>query len=236
MIIVCVNVCTRNKSCLCFADMCCKTSFIVLLVSQSVNHTHTHMHQDNLIKEKSKSVEINNWTNSVMQCGIYHVPSTANHKMSIVLIIQHFIPALAKGWSIIYSTCVMQVSEDNKSAKWLTLESPKISYTALLIRIKDNLGEREMDTFQFAFRDELPRTVLEVRNFLQWFIELENRCLLSPDDLSRLENFLQLVSLRFLLTDIRCFQAKRIVVRFFQRSVEAKIPGRKLGKVSCQPS
>lgn len=128
----------------------------------------------------------------------------------------------------------MQVSEDNKSAKWLTLESPKISYTTLLIRIKDNLGEREMDTFQFAFRDELPRTVLEVRNVLQWFIELENRCLLSPDDLSRLENFLQLVSLRFLLTDIRRFQAKRIVVRFFQRSVEAKIPGPKLGKVSCQ--
>ena len=39
---------------------------------------------------------------------------------------------------------VMQVLEENKSSKWLALESPKISYTALLIRIKHSLGEREM--------------------------------------------------------------------------------------------
>ena len=37
---------------------------------------------------------------------------------------------------------VMQVLEENKSSKWLTLESPKISYTALLIRIKQPRRER----------------------------------------------------------------------------------------------
>ena len=113
------------------------------------------------------------------------------------------------------------------------MESPRRSYDVLLLRIKENLAEREMNDLEFALRSDLPTTVLEVRNPLKWFRELEKRCLLSLDDLSRLENALGLAHLNFLLEDVRRFQAKRRVVMFFQKCVEDKITGLRLGKVSC---
>ena len=141
--------------------------------------------------------------------------------------------ALLSAAAILYNTCVMQGSKAYKSPKLLTLESPRRSYDALLLHIRDNLGEREMESFKFAFRKELPTIVREDRNPLQWFTELENRRLLSPYDLSRLENFLEMVSLNLLLEDVRSFQAKQRVVLFFQRGVEANIREVCLGKVSC---
>lgn len=140
-------------------------------------------------------------------------------------------PRLKQFFTIRINT-VMSHSKAYKSPKCLALESPRRTYDALLHRIRNDLGERQMESFQFVFRYEIPRTVLERRNPLQWFTELENRRLLSPGDLSRLEDFLELESLNLRLEDVRSFQAKQRVVLFFQRGVEAKILELRLGKVS----
>ena len=113
------------------------------------------------------------------------------------------------------------------------MESPRRSYDVLLLRIKENLAEREMNDLEFALRSDLPPCILEVRKPLKWFSELEKLYLLSLDDLSHLENALGLAHLNFLLEDVRRFQAKRRVVVFFQKRVEDKISGLRLGKVSC---
>lgn len=105
------------------------------------------------------------------------------------------------------------------------MEPPRRSFDVLLVHIEENLAERGMNIFEFAVRSDLPPRVLEVRNPLKWFSELDKCCLLSLDDLSHLENALGLAHRRF--------QAKRRVVVFFQKRVEDKITGLRLGKVSC---
>ena len=113
------------------------------------------------------------------------------------------------------------------------MEPPRRSFDVLLVHIEENLAERGMNIFEFALGSDLPPRVLEVRNPLKWFSELEKRCLLSLDDLSHLENALRLAQRNLLLEDVRRFRAKRRVVVFFQKRVEDKITGLRLGKVSC---
>lgn len=125
----------------------------------------------------------------------------------------------------------MSRRETKQSSKCTQLESPKRSYDALLFHINYNFGEKEKDDFEFAFRNDLPRNILEDRNPLKWFNELERREMLSPDDLSRLENFLQLVSLNLLLKDVRCYTARRKIVLYFQGKLERQVHGLCLGKI-----
>ena len=135
-----------------------------------------------------------------------------------------------RGFQLEATLCVMPKRRNLKALKWVKLESPKTLYDTLLLDIGDRFGERQKERFEFVFRGSLPAPILESRNPLKWFTELERRGDLSPDDLSCLEDFFPRASLDFLLQDVHDYQIKRMIIVFFQEGVEQRIPSVRLGK------
>ena len=112
------------------------------------------------------------------------------------------------------------------------MESPIGLYNALLFRIYEDFGEKEKDCFEFWFRGDLPKRVLEDRKPLEWFKVLEQRGKLSWDNVSPLVNFLRRASLGSLLSEVRYYQARIGIIVFFQTNLQARLPKLCLGTYS----
>ncbi len=121
--------------------------------------------------------------------------------------------------------------QNHKDLRCERLASPKKLYDNLLMHIYKELGEEEKNVFQFSFRSDLPWSVLESRDPLKWFRELEHQGKLSWNDVSSLIEFLKEASRDELISKARNYQARIKIIGFFQKYLQVNLPELCLGKM-----
>ena len=82
------------------------------------------------------------------------------------------------------------------------LKTPQLMYNDMLMRIEDNLCEREITQLRFYFRDDMQSRLLENGSVLQWFAELERRGELSVHNMKRLQDVLRFLKMNVLLKEV----------------------------------
>lgn len=124
------------------------------------------------------------------------------------------------------------VMQNHEDLRCVTFPSPMNLYDDFLLQIDGKFGKREMDVFEFLFRRDLPRSVLESREPLKWFQTLEQRGKLSWNDVNSLVDFFKNALFNDLVSEGCDYQARVGVIQFFQKYLQANLPEFCLGKVS----
>ena len=131
----------------------------------------------------------------------------------------------------LYSVMQAQIRK-YKESRCLKLASPRKLYDSLLIRISKEFGEEDKNIFQFSFRKDLPWSILESRDPLNWFRHLERQEKLSWNDVSSLIEFLKEASCGELASEVQNYQARIKIINFFQKHLQEKLPLMSIGKIS----
>ena len=122
-------------------------------------------------------------------------------------------------------------TKNYKNSKCKTLESPRYLYNDLLLDISKKLGKDEKNVFQFWFRDDLPQSILEAQQPLDWFVSLEHHGKLSWSDVDSLCDFLEIAPRFDLVSQLLNYQAKVSIIEFFRKHLQQKLPELCLGKM-----
>jgi hypothetical protein len=114
----------------------------------------------------------------------------------------------------------------------LKLASPRKLYDSLLVRVSKKFGEEEKNVFQFSFRGELPWSVLESRDPLNWFRHLEQQGKLSWNDVNSLIEFFKEALCHELVSEVRNYKARFEIIGFFQKHLQENLPKMCIGKIT----
>ena len=121
----------------------------------------------------------------------------------------------------------------SKESRCLKLASPRKLCDSLLVRLSKEFGEEEKKVFKFSFRRDVPKSILESRDPLNWFCHLEQQGNLSWNDVSSLIEFLKDASRGELVSEVQNYQARVKIIGFLKKHLQEKLPELMcLGKIS----